>query len=114
MQVDRHRQDFDNLCDDVSGYHNIFDFFPFQTKKLMMLKEQFASSNKLQANPLEKPFDDQCFTELSEVFNKNSKWKSVATVLDYEDYVPTWHPLRNPTKALLMYAEVCHCICLAS
>lgn len=53
-----------------------------------------------------KKFDDICFTELGAIFNKNAKWKSIATVLGYQDYVAKWQTMRNPTKVLLMFTEV--------
>lgn len=72
----------------------------------MKLKKKLADAHKLEATRAQKKFDDKCFTGLGEIFNKNSKWKSIAIVLDYSDYIETWHRLRSPTKALLMYAEV--------
>lgn len=70
------------------------------------MAKSVADSNQLERKHSEKKFDDGCFIELSDIFNKNSKWKTIATVLGYEEYVAGWQKLRNPTKVVLMYAEV--------
>lgn len=45
---------------------------------------------------------------MSEIFNKCAKWKSIANALGYQEFVEKWQTLRNPTKTLLMFAEVIH------
>lgn len=65
-----------------------------------------VDSDKLERKSEGGKFDDCCLTELSDIFNKNGKWKSIATILGYEGFVAKWQKLRNPTKVLLMYAEV--------
>lgn len=54
----------------------------------------------------ERRFDDSCFIELSELLNKDAKWKSVAKELGYDEFIKPWQILRNPTKVLLIYTEV--------
>lgn len=54
----------------------------------------------------ERRFDDCCFIELSELLNKDAKWKSVAKELGYDEFIIPWQILRNPTKILLIYSEV--------
>lgn len=68
--------------------------------------KKVAESSKIERTTNEKKFDDIFFTELSDIFNKNAKWKSIATVLGYQDYVTNWQKLRNPTKVLLTFTEV--------
>lgn len=68
--------------------------------------KKVAESSKIERTTDEKKFDDICFTELSDIFNKNAKWKSIAIVLGYQDYVANWQKLRNPTKVLLTFTEV--------
>lgn len=52
-------------------------------------------------------FDDKCYMELSEIFNANAKWKSVANMLGYQNFLGDWQNSRSPTKVLFMFAEVC-------
>lgn len=68
--------------------------------------KKIAESSKVERRVDELKFDDICFTELGDIFNKNAKWKSIATVLGYQDYVVKWQNSRNPTKVLLNFAEV--------
>lgn len=65
-----------------------------------------GETGKLHRKQSEYKFDDSCYTELSEIFNKGGKWKSIAIALGYQDVMETWQKLRNPTKVLLMYTEV--------
>lgn len=80
--------------------------FIFQIEKMFALTKPTTDSIKVERMHPEKKFDDCCFIELSDIFNKNAKWKSIANSLGYQDYIASWQKLRNPTKVLLMYAEV--------
>lgn len=78
-----------------------------QTKEIFTTKEAVPiDSIKKEEETSHKKFDDSCFTELSDIFNKNSKWKSIATSLGYQECIEIWQKLRNPTKVLLIYTEV--------
>lgn len=71
--------------------------------------KSFAHTDKLTKSD-EETFDDKCYTELSDVFNKNDKWILIANELGYQNYVGNWQKSRNPTKVLLSFAEVSKCI----
>lgn len=59
----------------------------------------------------EQKFDEKCYMELRDIFNKNDKWKSIANALGYQNHLENWQKSRNPTKVLFMFAEVCaNCI----
>lgn len=51
-------------------------------------------------------FDDKCYTELSDIFNKDAKWKAIANSLGYQNFLGDWENSRSPTKVLFMFAEV--------
>lgn len=69
------------------------------------------SNAEIEKLPERKPdewkFDDKCYMELSEIFNKNTKWKSVANMLGYQNFLGDWQNSRSPSKVLFMFAEVC-------
>lgn len=75
-------------------------------KKLSAATKKVNESGQVDRSADDKKFDDICFTELSDIFNKNAKWKSIATALGYQDYMENWQKLRNPTKVLLTFTEV--------
>lgn len=82
--------------------------FNFHIDKFQVTKqiEQIKNDAPIQRFNECKKFDDCCFVELSDLFNKNSKWKRLAEELDYGKLIESWQKLRNPTKVLLIYTEV--------
>lgn len=56
--------------------------------------------------PNGKTFDDKFYVELSGIFNKNDQWKSIVNMLGYQNYMENFKMSRNPTKTVLMFAQV--------
>lgn len=51
-------------------------------------------------------FDDICLKQLSEIFNVNNKWQTVAKAFGYNIHIPQWSKNRNPTKMMFVFSEV--------
>lgn len=69
-------------------------------------KSNVESSSKSEQKTEPKKFDDFCIGELSNIFDINSKWKTIAIALGYQEFVTMWQKSRKPTKVLLKYFEV--------
>ncbi|XP_055325514.1 nuclear factor NF-kappa-B p110 subunit isoform X2 [Sitodiplosis mosellana] len=102
---DEHYMDDDDDASSKDSFESQETSKKTETRKLSAITKKVAESSKVDRSVDEKKFDDICFTELSAIFNKNTKWKSIATVLGYQDYVANWQKLRNPTKVLLTFTE---------
>lgn len=95
-------KDEDNSSKD--SFDSITDISSTPPEKLLSIEEKIDEIT--QTFHAERRFDDGCFIELSELLNKDAKWKSVAKELGYEEFIKSWQILRNPTKVLLIYTEV--------
>lgn len=65
-----------------------------------------ASDSESEEENDEAFFDEQGLKELSEIFNKNEKWKNLSKLMGFEMKIGEWEKAENPTERLFMYLEV--------
>lgn len=99
-----HEQDEDSSSKD--SFDSIPDISSTPSEKLVSIEKKTDTDEITQTFHAERRFDDCCLIELSELLNKDAKWKLVAKELGYEEFIKSWQNLRNPTKVLLIYTEV--------
>ncbi|XP_055533437.1 uncharacterized protein LOC129723313 [Wyeomyia smithii] len=54
----------------------------------------------------EHPFDEECFSQLCELLNRDQTWKEVGALLDFNAFFSMWEQSANPTGMLLNCFEM--------
>lgn len=98
---------FDNYEDE--------DFFELETvAERLQIKDSSSSlstvkqpAHKIHSNnEAETLFDENCLNDLCTVFNRDNKWKTLATELGYQAFTTVWESSKNPSKMLFKFSEV--------